>query len=79
MIPDELKAECGVTFVCKNCNKQTTVPALRVEPGILCPHCGKELEVTAYALALKKNTSGFRRKKGRCESGLITHRREPSF
>lgn len=63
MIPDELKAECGITFVCKNCNKQTTVPALRVEPGILCPHCGKELEVTAYALALKKTLLDFAAKR----------------
>ena len=53
LIPDEFKAEAGVTFQCRNCNKKTTIPALRVVDGIKCAHCGSELEVTPYALALK--------------------------
>lgn len=40
---DEFKVEAGVSIECRNCGRRTTVPALKVEPGVKCEHCGKSL------------------------------------
>lgn len=51
---DEYMIEAGVSLECRSCKKRTTVPALKVLPGIKCCHCGAELTVDAYAIAMKR-------------------------
>ena len=50
---DEYMIEASVCFECRNCRKQTNIPALKVVPGIKCSHCGAMLVVDAYAIAMK--------------------------
>jgi len=50
---DELKIDALVDIVCKNCGKRTTVPALKVEPGVKCRHCGAILEIGIGEYAAK--------------------------
>lgn len=45
--------EAGVSIECKNCGKRTTVPALRVEPGIKCKHCDSVLVLNQGHAAAK--------------------------
>ena len=47
------KYEAGVSLECRSCNCRTTVPALKVLPGVNCGHCGAMLNVDANALAAK--------------------------
>lgn len=53
MIPDELKIEAGVSLECRSCGKRSTIPALKVEPGVKCKNCGAELVIDTNALAAK--------------------------
>ena len=60
---DSMKIHADVSIECKNCGKRTTVPALKVGPGVKCQHCGAELvlndaEYAAQAALLE--TAGHR-------------------
>lgn len=50
---DEYMIEAGVSLECRSCKKRTTVPALKVVPGVKCGHCGAMLVVDEYAEAMK--------------------------
>lgn len=51
---EEYLIEASVNFECRRCKVQTNIPALKVLPGIRCKHCGAELTVDAYAIAMKR-------------------------
>lgn len=50
---DEFKIEAGVSIECKNCGRRTTVPALKVEPGVKCEQCGEPLVLSLGDYAAK--------------------------
>lgn len=45
--------EAGVSLECRNCNRRTTVPATKVEPGVKCSYCNADLPVDELAIAYK--------------------------
>ena len=45
--------EAGVSLECRNCGKRTTVPALKVVPGVKCQNCRAELAVDDAAYGMK--------------------------
>lgn len=55
---DEFKIEAGVSVECKNCGRRTTVPALKVEPGVKCSHCGAVLVLDDGNAAAKETMLG---------------------
>lgn len=50
---DEFKIEAKVSIVCRNCGERTSVPARKVEPGVKCESCGKELTLSEGDYAAK--------------------------
>lgn len=50
---DEFKIEGLVSVDCKACGKRTSLPALHVEPGVKCEHCGVTLTLNAWDYAAK--------------------------
>lgn len=50
---NEFKYEAGVSLECRSCRSWTTIPALKVLPGVNCSHCGAMLNVDTNALAAK--------------------------
>lgn len=59
MVQDNYWNEAGLDFKCKECNKHTTIPVLRVEPGIRCFHCGAELPCDHRVLAMQMSLLSF--------------------
>lgn len=61
---DEFKIEAGVSVECKNCGRRTTVPALKVEPGVKCSHCGAVLVLDDGNAAAKEAMLGAAANRG---------------
>lgn len=55
----EMMYEAGVSLKCRTCRCWTTIPALKVLPGVNCSHCGAMLNVDANALAGKAAMLAF--------------------
>ena len=51
---NEYLEEACVCLECRNCRGKTTVPALKVIPGVKCKYCNEELELNEYAAVLKR-------------------------
>lgn len=56
---NEFKYEAGVSLECRSCRSWTTIPALKVLPGVKCGQCGSMLNVDANALAGKAAMLAF--------------------
>lgn len=53
MVQGDYLNEAKLDFKCKECNKHTTIPVLRVEAGIKCKHCGAEFPFDCRVLAMQ--------------------------
>lgn len=51
---DDFMIKAGVSVECQDCGKRTTVPALRVVPGVKCEHCGTVLSLGVAEVAAKQ-------------------------